>query len=187
MDRSLRWRLGAGAAALLTMIGGWMLLRPHEEPAPPPGRPVAAAPAQSERAGEGSPASRREQPGRDAPAFEEPQGPDRSPEGRRRSYTRAFNKKIDRRMQRIAARCADPEFEASTLDDFNEVRDRIIESAIDAEQGRGLATKEEQRRFEESEMLAFDTRRCAEAERRSLPAECKRLFPRCDGGVAARR
>ncbi len=186
MDRSLRWRLGAGAVALLTTAGAWMLLRPHEEPAPPPGRPTAAAPAPSKRAGEGSPASRREEPGRAAPAFEEPQGPDKSPEGRRRSYTRAFNKKIDRRMQRISAKCDDPEFVSSTLDDFNEVRDRIVESAIAAEQGRGLATKEEQQLFEQREMLAFDTQRCAEAEQRSLSAECKRLFPRCDGGVAVR-
>ncbi|MFT3772669.1 MAG: hypothetical protein QM820_45335 [Minicystis sp.] len=180
MNRSRRWLLGA---AVSTALGAWMLVHPHEQAGSRPAGSAAAA-APSGRIGESSPGS----PPSAAAWPEIHEEVDRSPDARRSSYLRAFNGRIERRMRRVALRCADPDFVSSMRHDFDEVRDRIVESAVAAEQGLGpIKTKAEESLFEQREMAAFEARRCQEIEERSLSADCKRLFPRCDGALAARR
>lgn len=177
--RPTRWPLiAAGAALPLLILGALLLQGPTEEPSPS-ARQRSAVEAPSSRSAAARPVSggtaqRVAPPASEDIAEDDPE----AASSRREQYTAAFNRKLDRRKQRLAEDCAGDDFLAHALDDFDEVRDRIVDSAVATDQG--LKTHEEQREYEHRQLLEFDTRLCREVERRSPDDQCRRHFRSCD-------
>ncbi len=97
---------------------------------------------------------------------------------RREQYTAAFNRKLERNRERVERDCAGNEAFVNALDGADELRDRIIASALATD--RGEKTKAEQRDFERDELRRYDAKVCKQLAGQSASPTCKRHFRSCD-------
>ncbi len=174
-------RLLAIGAAVVALGALCAILLPGRDPGAP--APTRQHPGEAPTAAANHPSGARgTPPSRATAASDDADGAGGDGDGvapsRREQYTAAFDRKLARSRGRIAEDCAGNEPFEHALDDFDAVRDRIVESAVLTD--RGQKTKAEQREYERTQLREFDAELCRRLAGQPASPECKRHFRSCD-------